>query len=843
MSVVSTTVTTTTASPNGYKLYLGMSGSTNDLVNTSNSSLRIASTKGTLTSPVALSAEGTWGFALSSTASKVVASGFDTTYTTGSSFTPNNNKFASIPTSDKAPQLIAESDTASAAGGDNLSVYYGVSANYGIPSGTYSNTVKYTAIADSGSGHNLYVYPNKTTTTVGGDPIAVATTLYATTSTGLTSDIPANVYMLTASELTNVHNGTPVSLYNSKRLTCSRVTTSETLAFDCTTLPADNGSYYIYVDIPTYGESYEAPFLVTAPTSFFTLTTMQQMSDHPEFCTSATTPSNTAQYEDTTGAFAGNTNYVPTVTLRDTRDEETYRIRKLADGNCWMTENLRLGSSTATMTLTSNDSDVTSDFVLPIAQTSDGVEWTADTKRVYATGNAAYGNYYNWFTATAGTGVSTMVSTSATDLLNATSSVCPKGWRLPDGGQSTKMSFYQLDKAYGGNGANRLPDVAQRDKFMADPLNFLYSGLYENSAGLYQGSRGAWFARSAFTTAGSSYGFYFKSDGAYYPQPYFLTSVGANVRCLADTRTLFDIDKMQEMTPQIVKNTTTPLASATQADTDGSHKGDNTYVPQHTLTDIRDGETYRVRKLADGNIWMTENLRKELTQGEILIPATTNVTADTTVGATTQPSTQSSTDYYGWGVGDKPSDYTGSWPKKEDTERWLSRGTSGTTGNKTESQITGGGYPGNLTGENQKIGIHYTWYAATAGTGTYTIDTSIDAPTDICPRGFQLPRRDSANGSFTYLLRNAYSIISAQGEAIDNASVILHGFPFSMPYSGDVHWNLGSSIAQGDYSLFWSAGANHYVNASILYFSGLKNVYPALSVEKLYGAAIRCIAK
>ena len=63
-----------------------------------------------------------------------------------------------------------------------------------------------------------------------------------------------------------------------------------------------------------------------------------------------------------------------TTTLTDSRDDNEYTIAKLADNNCWMTQNLALGSSTA-MNLTQADSNVGSGgFILP-ASVSEG-DWS-----------------------------------------------------------------------------------------------------------------------------------------------------------------------------------------------------------------------------------------------------------------------------------------------------------------------------------------------------------------------------------------------------------------------------------------------------------------------------------
>ena len=231
-------------------------------------------------------------------------------------------------------------------------------------------------------------------------------------------------------------------------------------------------------------------------------------------------------------------------TLYDIRDQKTYTIAKLPDGNCWMTQNLALGSTEGSMTLTSSDSNVSSSFVLPQAQaTSDTTtSWgdaanTSNTPHLYATGNINYGNYYNWYAATAGTGLGTMSSASATNLTNATDSICPKGWRLPDGGESQNGSFSELDIAIGGTGANRT-DVAQRDKLLASPYSFPYSGGYAYAGGSQQqGFAGLWWTRSATKSSGVAYDLRIQSANTVHPQHGNAVGWGFSVRCLADDST------------------------------------------------------------------------------------------------------------------------------------------------------------------------------------------------------------------------------------------------------------------------------------------------------------------
>ncbi|MDQ5969720.1 MAG: hypothetical protein QG593_237, partial [Patescibacteria group bacterium] len=57
--------------------------------------------------------------------------------------------------------------------------------------------------------------------------------------------------------------------------------------------------------------------------------------------------------------------------LTDTRgDNQTYQVAKLADGNCWMLDDLKLGSTTGTLELTPQDTNIASNFTLPQVATT-----------------------------------------------------------------------------------------------------------------------------------------------------------------------------------------------------------------------------------------------------------------------------------------------------------------------------------------------------------------------------------------------------------------------------------------------------------------------------------------
>ena len=154
----------------------------------------------------------------------------------------------------------------------------------------------------------------------------------------------------------------------------------------------------------------------------------------------------------------------PTVVV-DSRDNQTYTISKLKDGNCWMTQNLKLGKYTDSLTLTNADSNVgASGFVLANKRTNaslpsqNGGLW--DNSAYYCSN--IYGCFYNWYTATAGSGTSTTA-----DNTTVNNSICPSGWTLPSGGDNGE--YKKLSDAY---------DAVSSKILVADPLNVFENDGY-----------------------------------------------------------------------------------------------------------------------------------------------------------------------------------------------------------------------------------------------------------------------------------------------------------------------------------------------------------------------------
>ena len=220
-----------------------------------------------------------------------------------------------------------------------------------------------------------------------------------------------------------------------------------------------------------------------------------------------------------------------TAQLTDTRDQKQYWVTKLADGNCWMTQNLDYDIPAGGIT---GDQAAKTDL-------SDGRTWAtgdpspsnphpaqATSTEIYYntsyTGTYSYdpglvvvsgtefvpyesrpegtdehqlvGNYYQWNAATAGTGA--LVSQKGED---ATDSICPKGWQLPT--LTGDTSAYNLMTSY--------PDIfsglalednntgTATDAAIQDPLFFGYTGLVLGGAMSDVGQYSSYWLSTAYS--------------------------------------------------------------------------------------------------------------------------------------------------------------------------------------------------------------------------------------------------------------------------------------------------------------------------------------------------------
>ena len=264
-----------------------------------------------------------------------------------------------------------------------------------------------------------------------------------------------------------------------------------------------------------------------------------------------------------------------TTALTDERDGNTYAVAKLADGKCWTIENLRLDNTpelTATNThnpslplnnswyyknqqgtlTTSNHLSIASDPTSTnpdtawcgIYNSSDCVDqsmlatnnttlFTNNTSSSYdASSNVySYGNYYNWYSATAGHG---KYGSNYEYGYVAPGDICPAGWHLPTGRGATSAEFGALDVAMGGTGAYQSGDagIAQSVKWRSYPNNFIYSGYVSGSSVSSRSSSGGYWSASG-NNSYDAYHLYLYSSYVYPGTSGNFKYLGRLVRCVA----------------------------------------------------------------------------------------------------------------------------------------------------------------------------------------------------------------------------------------------------------------------------------------------------------------------
>ena len=277
----------------------------------------------------------------------------------------------------------------------------------------------------------------------------------------------------------------------------------------------------------------------------------------------------------------GTANLASVSALTDQRDNNTYAIAKLADGKCWMIENLRLADKDSSNNDIELSATNTNSPSLPLTNIYDATNPTTsnhlsastnptstawctnydatcfDQSMLY-TGNTtergtspttdantySYGNYYNWYSATAGNGkysTSTNNSTVAGD-------ICPTGWTLPESGDKTNMAaeknnFYKLGLSLGlsapANYDNETrpywtgsPEGSNASiAFRTYPNNFLYSSYVSGSSVDNRGNYGNYWSKSVDSNdIAYGLGFYSGHVGPSYSND---KSNGFSVRCLA----------------------------------------------------------------------------------------------------------------------------------------------------------------------------------------------------------------------------------------------------------------------------------------------------------------------
>lgn len=216
----------------------------------------------------------------------------------------------------------------------------------------------------------------------------------------------------------------------------------------------------------------------------------------------------------------------------DTRDNEIYTIQKLADGRCWLLDNLRLDLSRFS-SLTSVDTNVASSWNIPSGITTWSNSYTTpkintaskDISQPFAAGQSGSGKigvYYNFCAASAGSYCDSG-NTSIGEGFNVAEDVCPAGWRMPMGHQNPTDSnineYFILRKAVGNS-----------DGTFARALRIPLSGQFNNGSSEGQGSYGlVWAARAMYYATASTMR---PTTGVVWVSDSNSRDLGGSVRCI-----------------------------------------------------------------------------------------------------------------------------------------------------------------------------------------------------------------------------------------------------------------------------------------------------------------------
>lgn len=569
------TVTVKSNIPTGFRLFLSTLDSTNtsQRLNKDGSSLAtsyINPTTGSLDSPTPLTAN-TWGFAIKQDQENPHSSKFSKNY--GIPMPNLDSKWAAVPKRGEEVTILRSNQIENQSG-KSVEIYYGVKADSGLEEGEYSGNIVYTAISNISSllsaalegNYELEIEPNILNKLSGGENLKIRTSLFKRTNLKESGQD-------SVTEFSNFELGEIQIKVNEK--ICqnpSQLLNSGILELNCLAPEQDDsGKYPITVTIPKLGiEIKKEEAIEYSQRTFNEITKMQEMTQ--EICKAETTPNIGTSFF--TLEHKKNKNFIPEADLIDTRDNKKYKVRKLADGNCWMSVNLDLTLNTAE-TLTPENTDISRNWK-PLrntqAYTTNEIWGSTDLSRSRKAAEGR-GVYYNWNAATAGSG-------AYNDPMGkvASSSICPKGWKLPKtkGSGSAYMlyQYYNTAEAMRTNGAR-----------------FTLDG-HQGVDGTVVGERefGYFWANQMIGDNGITVSVIRIDENTVSPDHADGLNYGFPIRCVVATdKEPNEISYMQEMDTKICEK-----------------------MAQHqtlNLIDARDNESYTVAKLKNNACWMTKNLK------------------------------------------------------------------------------------------------------------------------------------------------------------------------------------------------------------------------------------------
>ena len=427
---------------------------------------------------------------------------------------PDYSTFQNVPSSyTKVVKRESSTDVGTTAEGATLTTTYQAYISPTQAAGTYTGQVKYTMVHPHNGEAPLQPQPST----------AGCITYYANAS-------DAQGTMGTQCNLTD---GASITLYASNFSRTGYGFAGWTDAYDYATNP--NAKFYGPMETITVPEGTAANGLSLYAVWVKSTGSLQDTNKVTELCGTTTTNGTLVQ-----APTNGTANLSSVSALTDQRDNQTYAIAKLADGKCWMIENLRLDNQ-YTVGNNQTDSSVTNESLSQgynpsfigladpesanfsnsttansLYSTDGSTEKTISgsyqgyrfprynnnntSQRAEDTTNAnvntySYGNYYTWHAVIADT-------THYTSGNHSTTSICPSGWHIPTG--NTSGEYYTLNT--NANSGSTSVSTGLRSY----PTNFLYSGNFYTSSASSRGSYGYYWSSTA-NNANYSYTLYLLS--------------------------------------------------------------------------------------------------------------------------------------------------------------------------------------------------------------------------------------------------------------------------------------------------------------------------------------------
>ena len=360
-------------------------------------------------------------------------------YNLGTEAPTDSTTYSAVPTDNSAPIQTKNTSSTNSAN-DTYTLSFGAKVDTSIPSGAYSNTLTIAVVAE----------PAMVTVAFNGNGATSGSMSSIKVPAGGSQTLPSNTFIRSG----YVFNG-----WNT----------------------ASNGSGTSYADGANY----------TASTSY----AGQTITLYAQWRSPINQLDDVTYMQDLTASHCANSDNGATATLRDRRDNNSYTIAKI-NGNCWMTQNLRLAGGT---TLTSTYSNVSSSYTIPTTDLTSGNSYTDG--RIHNSGSTTTGYWYNFCAASAGTNCSSSNSS------NTTYDICPKGWKLP-----TKTEF---DDINGSSYISAFSPVA--------------GGYYLNGS-LSTTSYGYWWSSTAFNSNNRSSLIY--SGSSLFTLSSYYKDLGFYVRCI-----------------------------------------------------------------------------------------------------------------------------------------------------------------------------------------------------------------------------------------------------------------------------------------------------------------------